>query len=75
MIRIRCVKRLRDPIPFFFEKNKGKLFELKVFIQNQEFLTLNVYCHPGLKLKYLIEEFSWFFFLPEIFWLGISIGI
>ena len=52
---------LRDSSPFFFEKNGGELFGLKVFIQNQEFSALNVYHHPSLKLKHLMEESSWFF--------------
>ena len=43
---------LRDPSPFFFEKNEGELFGLKVFIQNQEFSALNVYCHPGVQIKF-----------------------
>ena len=60
-IRIRHVEGLKDPSPFCFEKNKGGLFGLKVFIQNQEFSALNVYHHPGLKLEHLIEESSWFF--------------
>ena len=61
MIGIRHVEGLRDPSPFFFEKNEGGLFGLKVFIQNQEFSALNVYHHPGLKLEHLIEESSQFF--------------
>ena len=61
VIGIRCVEELKDPSPFCFEKNEGRLFGLKVFIQNQEFSALNVYHHPGLKLKHLMEESSWFF--------------
>ena len=34
---------------------------LKVSIQNQEFLALNVYHHLSLKLEHLMEESSWFF--------------
>ena len=41
-IGIRYVEGLRDPFPFFFKKNEGGLFGLKVFIQNQEFSALNV---------------------------------
>ena len=36
---------------------------------HQKFSTLNVYCHPGLKLEHLIEESSWFFSpRAKIFW-------
>ena len=52
---------LKDPSPFCFEKNEGRLFGLKVFIQNQEFSALNVYHYPSLKLKHLMEESSQFF--------------
>ena len=52
---------LKDPSPFYFEKNKGELFGLKVFIQNQEFSALNVYHHSSLKLEHLMEESSQFF--------------
>ena len=58
MIRIRHVKGLKDLFSFFFEKNEGGLFELKVFIQNQEFSIFNIYHHPSLKLEHLMEEFS-----------------
>ena len=58
VIGIRHVEELRDPSPFFFEKNEGELFGLKVFIQNQEFSAFNIYHHPGLKLKHLMEESS-----------------
>ena len=60
-IGIRYVEGLKDPSSFFFEKNEGGLFELKVFIQNQEFSALNVYYHSSLKLEHLMEESSWFF--------------
>ena len=33
MIEIRHVEELKDPSSFFFEKNEGGLFGLKVFIQ------------------------------------------
>ena len=41
-IGIRYVEELKDSSPFFFKKNEGELFGLKVFIQNQEFSALNV---------------------------------